>query len=103
MSPPSLGKTQLQPVSFLVKLSPGGTAKQGNPAVALSVCLSVGQLLSSPLGGPRSPGWKVSSVCLMALHCMSELYSLLLSLDPGRWLANDSPTGLWGAPRHFVS
>lgn len=49
MSLPSLGRTQLQPVSPLVKLGPGGTAGQGNAAVALSICLSVGQLLSSPL------------------------------------------------------
>lgn len=49
MSLPSLGRTQLQPVSPLVKLSPGGTAGQGNAAVALSICLSVGQPLSSPL------------------------------------------------------
>lgn len=37
MSPPSLGRTQLQPVSPLIKRSPGGTARQGNVAVALSV------------------------------------------------------------------
>lgn len=41
MSPPSLGRTQLQPVSSLVKLSPGRTTRQGNTAVALSVCLSI--------------------------------------------------------------
>lgn len=46
MSPPSLGRTQLQPVSPLVKLR---TARQGNTAVALSVCLSAGQVLSSSL------------------------------------------------------
>ena len=105
MSLPSLGRTQLQPVSPLVRLGPGGTAKAGQRgcrSVYLSISWSA-SVLPSPRGGPQSPGWKESSVCLMARYCMSGLHSLPCPLDPGRWLANDPPTGLWGAPRHFVS
>lgn len=83
MSPPSLGRTQLQPVSPLIKLSPGGTARQGNVADALSVY----QLVS--FSSPLSPWWTLvsrveSKLCLpdgMVLY----VRAVLSAVFPGSW------------------
>lgn len=90
MSLPSLGRTQLQPVSPLVKLSPGGTAGQGKCAWR-SVYLSISWVSFSP---PLSPWWTLvsgveSKLCLpdgMALYVRAVLAAGFPRILGGGWL-----------------